>query len=271
MDLLRQVYGKHGGRVRGAEIDVDHRAGTIDATLAYTVLRGRAEDDIAGWERPHTLTAVLGYSAPATVRRGLMRGAALWVAFRAASGLPYARCAGIARSDEPCVGGLPAATGRTPSFRQIDARFSRRIGGPRGNASLYVDVRNLFNRRNVLRVFRETGTTEHAGARSLAITDAYAGTAAEAAANGVLLPDGSVDVSFGGLAASGCANWISTSGAAASPSCVSLVRAEQRYGNGNGLYTAAEQAAAASDWFDALRGGFNGAPRRIRIGVEIGL
>jgi hypothetical protein len=86
-----------------------------------------------------------------------------------------------------------------------------------------------------------------------------------------LLPDGSVDVSFGGSAASGCASWISPQGDGAAPNCVALVRAEERYGNGDGIYSPGEQEAAAGAWFDALAGIFYDAPRRIRIGLEIGL
>jgi hypothetical protein len=268
---LRRIGGTMLERARGAELLVEHRGSSITASLGYTMLRARAGDEVAEWERPHTLTAVLGYAAPANVRRGIMRGATLWISFRVASGLPYAPCSGAARSDETCPGVVPPRSGRTPAFRQVDARFGRRIGGRRGNAWLYVDVRNLFNRRNLLTVFRETGTSEHTGARGVAIADAHVELAADAAANGVLRSDGSVDVSFGGLAASGCANWIEASGAPAAPDCVSLVRAEQRFGDGNGVYSAAEQAAAAGARFDALSGGFYGAPRRIRIGVEIGL
>ena len=267
---LSRVAGAGRERARGAELWLEHRTATLATVFGYTLLDASAGDAAAPWERPHTISAAVGYTAPSTVRRGLMRGAALWLSIRAASGLPYSPCPGSALSDEPCAGpSLPTA--RLPAFRQVDARFSRRIGGRGDNAVLYVDVRNVFNRRNLLRVFSATGSIENAEARGVAIGRARDEIGGEAGDNGALLPDGSVDVTFGGQGASGCTNWLGTRGDAAAPSCVALVRAEERYGNGDGIYSVSEQAAAAGARFDALRGLFHDAPRRIRVGLQVGL
>jgi hypothetical protein len=69
-----------------------------------------------------------------------------------------------------------------------------------------------------------------------------------------------------------CASWITTQHEGGAPNCVALQRAEARYGNGDGLYTADEQRAAIGAAFDATYlARLNGTPRRVRIGIEMGI
>jgi hypothetical protein len=53
--------------------------------------------------------------------------------------------------------------------------------------------------------------------------------------------------------------------------CVLLQRAERRFGNGDGRYTAAEYNAAFGAWYDLAHAPYHfyGPGRRIRLGVEI--
>ena len=50
-----------------------------------------------------------------------------------------------------------------------------------------------------------------------------------------------------------------------------LVRAEQRFGNGDGLYTTDEQTRAFNSYYGSFRNRnfFTDAPRRVRLGLEV--
>jgi hypothetical protein len=96
----------------------------------------------------------------------------------------------------------------------------------------------------------------------------------EAAANGVRGADGQIDLRFGGIAdpRTACGNWVSSKGEApAAANCVYLSRAEQRFGNGDGVYTIEEQSAAINALYDIARGDHQqyGLGRRARLGFEI--
>ena len=85
------------------------------------------------------------------------------------------------------------------------------------------------------------------------------------------LPDGAVDLRFFGLVASGCDAWRTASGRPAAPDCVYLIRAEERYGDGDHIFTVAEQRRASDAFYAFDRGAYNflGDPRRLRLGVEV--
>jgi len=57
----------------------------------------------------------------------------------------------------------------------------------------------------------------------------------------------------------------------AAANCVYLIRAEERYGNGDHVYTVEEQTNAINALYDVGRGTQEqyGAPRRARLGFEI--
>jgi hypothetical protein len=52
---------------------------------------------------------------------------------------------------------------------------------------------------------------------------------------------------------------------------VALIRAEQRFGNGDHFYTADEQRRASDALYNTIRGvhNFTGDPRRMRVGLEV--
>ena len=54
--------------------------------------------------------------------------------------------------------------------------------------------------------------------------------------------------------------------------CVYLIRAEERYGDGDGVFSLAEQRAASDAFYSTFRGQhqFTGDPRRVRFGVQVG-
>lgn len=224
----------------------------------------------ASWERPHTLAASLAYTAPDGGGRGLLRDGSLLLTFRAASGTPYVPCSGLGFSDDPCSElGAALERERLPAFRQLDLRFVKRIGGRR-SASIYVDARNLLGRRNVRRVYAATGTTTNDAAVQRAREVASSDWLDEGQVNGVVAGS-SLDLTFAGQGAGGCGSWVASNGSLAVPNCIALVRAEQRWGNGDGIFSPEEQAIVADAEYAAFTAhGLFSEPRRIRLGIEIG-
>ena len=171
------------GTVRGAEAIVERemhdwwgvriaytlQEANATATDAYQLVR-RIRLDPSGdtinparieypldYDRRHAVTAILQARVPDAVgpQIGAMRPiAALEIAtiVRYSTGLPYSRT----NATGDTLIGLPNSY-RLPAQSTIDLLIRRplRIGGRRG--SLYVDVRNLLNRQNVVLVRRDVG------------------------------------------------------------------------------------------------------------------
>ena len=89
----------------------------------------------------------------------------------------------------------------------------------------------------------------------------------------MLLADSSIDLSFAGAVdpRQSCGSWKRDDGTSATPNCVYLIRAEERYGNGDHIFSQAEQTRASDALYYVFRGvsSFTGAPRRIRVGFEV--
>ena len=98
-----------------------------------------------------------------------------------------------------------------------------------------------------------------------------AGYAAEAAASGVRQADGSMDLRFGDQAAAGCTSWRTAGGMPAPPNCVYLIRAEERFGDGDHVFMLAEQRRASDANYAVEKGLhlFTEPPRLLRIGLEL--
>jgi len=66
-----------------------------------------------------------------------------------------------------------------------------------------------------------------------------------------------------------CTQWTAT--ASSTIDCVALQRVEQRFGNGDHIYTVAEQNKAMGAYFDAFFGAwrFHGPGRTVRVGLEL--
>jgi len=82
-----------------------------------------------------------------------------------------------------------------------------------------------------------------------------------------------VDLSSPGVCATwaGRSNSSQTTAASGPVDCVMLVRAEQRYGNGDGIFTKSEYTRAFSAWYNLAHAPyqFYGQGRRIRVGLEV--
>ncbi len=233
--------------------------------------------------RRHVVTAVLRYETgpESHALGGLVRNTGVSAIFRAASGTRYSRCTlgfmnNFVLSDDACV--LASIVGEvngstTPAISLLDVKLSRsfRFGG--AELALFADARNLLNTRNVLRVFAQNGQTRNpqleAFQRDLDLT----GFAVEAARNGVLQPDSSIDLSFGGALdpRGACGSWVADNGSSATPNCVYLIGAETRFGNGDHIFTPLEQARASTALYQVAFGqqALTGSGRRLRVGMQV--
>ncbi len=187
---------------------------------------------------------------------------------RLTSGLPYQRLAntgtGLTISDQIPFGLDVPGTSRLPWTKSLDLRVVKGIRAGRFMWTVYVDARNLLNFTNRIGAYAETGTDENALFRATVLAPELGGLAAEAQSQPVskLNPDGSIDVTD-------CTQWTATT--ASTINCVALQRVEQRFGNGDHLYTVAEQTRALGAYFDAFFGAwrFHGPGRTLRVGLEL--
>ena len=238
--------------------------------------------------RPHNLAAAVSLAFPRDWKQGtilgaLLRNVGVFATGRYASGTAYTTCEPVGNetvtSGQVCtkgqlLGGLNAA--RLPTFKQFDLRASKgfRIGGL--DLSAYADARNVLNFRNVLAVFVTTGDIVSPFEQEAQFNSDSGSYAREAIANGIYNDEtGDIDLTFADSPTpgnAGCANYVLTGGESGVPSCIQLIRAEQRFGNGDGVFTLAEQHRASDvSYFSGNRGefAFLGAGRRVRLGLEI--
>jgi hypothetical protein len=239
-------------------------------------------------DRPHNLTGSFGLNFPLDWHRGsraagILRGAGIFGTFRLASGTPYTKCPNdlanqeILSFDRACDGRSLAAVqnngARLPMQKQFDLRVTKAFSlGPMAFTA-YFDARNLFNFHNVVRVFSASGNIRSAASRDSRWSDDSLGFVREAEANpNALTVDGSINLPFDG---SGCANWVTASSDAAPPNCIYLIRAEERFGDGDHVFSVDEQRRASNAFYAVGdRGGlgpqrFVQPGRWLRLGLEL--
>lgn len=241
-------------------------------------------DVVATGSRPHTLAGAVLYQTGSGVRAlgGLLKHVGVYGAFRVASGTAYTRCAALSGnesvlSDEFCnnaiVGDINAA--RLPTLKLVDLRLTRGLNFGATQLVAFVDARNLLNSRNVVRVFTTTGKTSNPVERDLVRSGNLAEFANESDVNGVRQPNGDMNLGFGGVTdpRAACGNWTNAAGNPNVPNCVYLINAEERFGNGDHVFTLAEQTRASDALYQVARGlqNFTGPGRRVRIGLELRL
>jgi Carboxypeptidase regulatory-like domain/TonB-dependent Receptor Plug Domain len=237
------------------------------------------------FSRPHNLAIAAALNFPNDWQQGsivgsVLQNVGLFATFRYTSGTPYTRCeAGI--GDEDVVSGDtcnnrfpdPLNSSRLPSFKNLDLRLTK--GFSLGGLDLtgYVEARNALNFKNIIQVFTTTGDVSNSGEEVKNFAADSADYANEADQSGALLPNGAMDLRFGGAAdpRTGCGSWVDQAGNPAAPNCVALIRTEERYGNGDHLFDLAEQRRASDALYYTVRGihNFTSSPRRMRLGVEV--
>lgn len=188
LDPDSTVFGNaDAGSVRGAEILLEREVvGGLGFRLAYTLQEAEATatdpfllnrliviDPMTGdttrparaefpldFDQRHTVTVVGRARVPAQVGPLVLGtrplgGLEAAVIFRAASGLPYTRSDTTADS----LTILPNSS-RLPWSSSLDLLVRRPLDLGRVRGGLYLDVRNLLGRRNVVAVRRDTGVPE---------------------------------------------------------------------------------------------------------------
>jgi hypothetical protein len=238
------------------------------------------------FSRPHNLAIAASVNFPNDWNQGSIVGSVLenvglFTTFRYTSGSPYTRCIPDLGDDDVVSGdncearfAEPLNSSRMPSFKNLDVRLTK--GFALGGVDLtgYVEARNLLNFRNIIQVFTTTNDINSPRELQDNFSADSADYANEAAANtDVLLEDGSMDLSFGDAVdpRTGCGSWVDQGGTPSAPNCVALIRAEERYGNGNHVFDLDEQRRASDALYYAVRGvqNFTSNPRRMRLGIEV--
>jgi hypothetical protein len=236
--------------------------------------------------RPHTLSGAMSLTFPRDFRQGTVLGNVLkdfsvFATFRYASGTAYSKCGENSDAEqsvlsiENCQNLFPEGINsqRLPSYKQFDARFTKGFSLGKLDLTGYLDVRNLLNFKNIIEVFAVTGVPANAEERNANLATDLSDLASEGNQNGAITADGSLDLSFDGAAdpRTGCGQWISSQQKPAAANCVYLIRAEERYGDGDHIFTVDEQTRAIQALYDAGRGEqvHTEPGRRARLGFEI--
>lgn len=268
---------------QGIDASLDWRNGWLSASgvysLAHTVTQPIAGFIFSGPFTTHDVAVVASLQIPNDWKRGSLLGAIgrdadITVLGRAHNGAPYTRLVnngiGTLAPDGGFGGGVasgaPLNGAQLPSFKRLDLRIAKRIRTAGNEWSIYLDARNLLNFSSVVTLFAETGDTANPLHKELIIgapafpSGQYAALWNEASSAGALAADKTVDLT-------GCAAW-------GSPvNCVALTRVERRFGDGNQLFTLAEQQRAFDTYYRDFFGAWRFyAPRRtIRVGLELSL
>jgi hypothetical protein len=214
--------------------------------------------------RAHNISSTFSLLFPADYKEGTLAGRVLgdlgvFTTLRVASGLPYTRLDnnGDGQTGPPTLaglGGTPAEdlnASRTPGFRSFDIRLARgfRIGDNRMRVT--ADWRNPFHIFNTTSVWLETGEITNRVHREEDID--------------ALLRDATLD---------GDANIDDFNIMTESPDNIlnkyMLMKAEARWGNGDGIFTVAEQQTAFGAFYDLGNNplGFRSGNRSLRLGLE---
>lgn len=283
------------GNARGVDVRLERQGGgMLSGWLGYSyqdskidvesgVLGAGTLDVPAPDSRPHSVTGSAALTIPEDWKPGssagaILRNVGLYALFRVSSGTPYTRCFpgvefnNIVLSPDPCLTPDPDAinASRLPAFKQLDLRLTKKFG-PGNRITGYLDARNLLNFKNVLAVFAATGTTSNPQEAAINWAADSADLATEASASGALRGDGSIDLGEGQAdPRPGCSDWADQAGTPAAPNCIYLIRAEERFGNGDHVFDLSEQRRASDALYRTVRGTqeLTGPGRRIRIGLE---
>jgi hypothetical protein len=299
------------GNVRGIDVRLDRRFGNFfNGTIAYAYQQAkntgsdpftyvnygsRIVNQVGGNNgaqpppqgilptddsRPHSLTGAFSVTIPGDYRQGSVVGSILgnvsvFSTFRYTSGTAYTKC-GVSNEEqsilsiENCVRLFPEGinTQRLPAFKELNTRFTKSFGLGGLDMTGYLDVRNLLNFRNVIQVFAVNGDVRNDEERADNLQADLDDLASERDANSAVGADGAMNLP---TAHENCSGWVSSKNRPAAANCMYLVRAEQRFGNGDHIFTVEEQENAINALYDVARGEHQqlGLGRRARLGFEI--
>ncbi len=153
---VRLAYTLQQATATATDAFLLNRLISVDPVTGDTIRPARAEFPL-DYDRRHTGTLILRSRIPAEAGPRLfglkpLAGLESAAIFRLSSGLPFSRSNAAGDS----LIGLPNDS-RLPSTMTLDLLVRRpfQVGGAR--AGVYLDLRNLLNRRNVVAVRRDTG------------------------------------------------------------------------------------------------------------------
>jgi hypothetical protein len=292
------------GYDRGVDMKLDRRLGNwLSASVAYTfeVAAGTGSDpltylntnarSISGVtgtvlppaeqaravndQRSHNLVGSVSFTVPQGWQQGttvgsIFKNVSAFVTFRVLSGLPYTPLTNVGggATAPGTTFGLTATqagdinSASTPWTKYLDLRLNKGLKLGRVEVTAFADIRNLFNFKNITGLFAETNDVTNLVFEHNTIAGEFVKLANEASANGALRSDGAVTLN-------NCGGW---GGAAGPVDCVELQRTEARFGNGDGVYTVAEQTKALDSYYNLFAGGtylFNDLPRSVRLGFQL--
>jgi len=296
LTYLNTLTNSDFGTIRGVDVRADRRFGRVlnvmlgysyqDARstgtdpLTFTNLFARIEGNantllglppnpaqamrLTEENRKHNVTGNFSLAFPSNHDNSLLRNFGLFGTFRFISGLPYSP---VTEVGDALVTGPPSglfsgelrddeiSTARTPWIKEFDLKASKGLRLMGWNAQVFVDARNVLDLENRTGVFLTTGDIYDEPRFNMII-------AAQRQTLGGGQERDNIDLSSRSTAGEGVRNDVDL---------VSLRGAEARFGNGDGIFTAAEQIRAFRAALDLSDGPqtFIGAGRRVRLGFEL--
>ncbi|MEO6068341.1 MAG: TonB-dependent receptor [Gemmatimonadales bacterium] len=127
------------------------RVHIIDPASGDTITASRDQFPL-DYDRRHSLITVLEYQTPEQLP-AVLRGLDLALIGRYSSGLPYSR---TTLTGDTLIG--PPNSYRLPTQTTVDVLIRRPFALMGRKGSVYLDARNLLNRRNIISVRRDTGS-----------------------------------------------------------------------------------------------------------------
>lgn len=205
-----------------------------------------------------TLSMLLGtdYMEDSRIGNAILGGLGIFATGQVASGLPYTRIinrgGGQLSNNQISSGELAEQlnASRGPMLKTFDLRLTKGFDVFGTGARFVVDARNPFNIANTHQVFNETGSIHNDLWHEQAIREE------------LLIENGTGSVTDRVIA-----DWPENE-----VNRYMLARAEERFGNGDGVFTVAEQTEAWGTYFNYISGGsawrLRTSNQSLRLGLE---
>ncbi len=239
----------------------------VEASVDWRPLARATGRFVYSWDRragvsTQALAAIAAYSTgPA---HGDLSASAI---LRAQSGVSYIPESNVGSGDVVFESSSaffgPLATARLPWTRTVDLRLAKHVRLSHTGGSVFADLRNVLNVRNIVGAFTETRSATNPLFQANLLSPEFSNLHIEAQANATLLSGNAVDLR------PACGTWTGTT--AGPIDCAALRLVERRYGNGDGVYDLNEQTTAFDAYYEAFFGSaqFNAPGRTARVGIEL--
>ena len=218
--------------------------------------------------RAHSVSGILSlqfandYVEDKRIANAILGDLGVFATLRLASGLPFTKLEndGNGQTGPPTAAGLAGVpdesinASRGPGLSSFDLRLTKGVSVAGKSARLFVDARNPFNIANSDRIFLETGTINN--------DDWYERALAE-------FMQAQTGYGAVGLVDQVISAWPNQNAV----NQYMLRKAEERFGNGDGIFTAAEQRSSWETYFRTVNGNMPYRMRQshqsLRLGVEV--